>query len=409
MPLPQALTSPTAQETAKNQPIQLFVPTYRIDDCLAQVRECLEVGWTGLGFKTIAFEDVWKAYTGLPHAHFLSSNTVGLHLALHQFKRRYGWQAGDEIITTPLTFISSNHAISYEDLTPVFADIDDSLCLDPIDVARRITPKTKAVLFVGMGGNTGQLPAMVALCQQHGLKLILDAAHMAGTRLNGQHVCPQADATVFSFQAVKNLPTADSGMICFADPQDDADARKLSWLGIDKDTYTRSNSQADAGRYKWLYEVEQIGFKYHGNAIMAGIGLAQLPYLDQDNTVRRQLASHYRQRLLAFESEQRPDQGFIRLIPIAQGCESSTHLFQIRLPSATHRDGLMVHLNQQHIYPGVHYRDNTDYAVYAFGKGHCPQAQLASQQLISLPLHLRLSVADVDRVCDAIIGYVSGF
>src|SRR3712207_4745613 len=82
------------------RPLQLFVPTFRIDECLAEIRECFEKGWTGLGFKTTQFEDAWKAYTGLPHAHFLNSATSGLHLAVRLLKERYGWQEGDEIIST---------------------------------------------------------------------------------------------------------------------------------------------------------------------------------------------------------------------------------------------------------------------------------------------------------------------
>ena len=86
-------------------PIQLFVPTFRVDECLAEIRECLEKGWTGLGYKTATFEAAWKDYTQLPHAHFLNSATAGLHLAVRLFKERYGWQDGDEIIGTPLTFV----------------------------------------------------------------------------------------------------------------------------------------------------------------------------------------------------------------------------------------------------------------------------------------------------------------
>src|SRR5215813_2297289 len=216
-------------------PIQLFVPTFRVEETLAEIRECLEKGWTGLGFKTVAFEDAWKRYTGLPHAHFLNSATAGLHLALRLLKERYGWQAGDEIISTPLTFVSTNHALLYEGLRPVFADVDEYLCLDPISVATRITPRTRAVLFVGVGGNTGQLDGIVRLCRERGLRLILDAAHMAGTRWHGRHVGAEADVAVFSFQAVKNLPTADAGMICLTDEELDAEARKWTWLGIDKD------------------------------------------------------------------------------------------------------------------------------------------------------------------------------
>jgi len=179
------------------EPIQLFVPTFRVEECLAEIRECLEKGWTGLGFKTVQFEEAWKHYTGLPHAHFVNSATAGLHLAVRLLKEQGQWQAGDEIITTALTFVSSNHVILYEKLKPVFADIDEYLCLDPASVMDRITPRTRAVLFVGLGGNTGRYEDILRLCRERGLKVILDASHMTGTRLHGRHVGHDADAAVF--------------------------------------------------------------------------------------------------------------------------------------------------------------------------------------------------------------------
>jgi dTDP-4-amino-4,6-dideoxygalactose transaminase len=144
--------------------LNLFVPKFRNDEIIEHIRECLDKGWTGLGFKTIDIETKWKEYTGLPHAHFINSNTSGLHLAIKILKDSNKWSDGDEIITTPMTFVSTNHAINYENLTPVFADVDDYLCLDPKSVERLITKKTKAVIFVGIGGNTGQLNEIIDLC-----------------------------------------------------------------------------------------------------------------------------------------------------------------------------------------------------------------------------------------------------
>ncbi|MFM0692236.1 DegT/DnrJ/EryC1/StrS family aminotransferase [Paraburkholderia graminis] len=373
--------------------IQLFVPNFRIQECLDEIKECLEKGWTGLGFKTNQFEEAWKAYTGLPHAHFLSSNTVGLHLAFELLKTKHKWADGDEIITTPLTFVSSNHAILYSQLSPVFADVDDSLCLDPESVEARITDRTRAVIYVGVGGNVGQYERVLKLCRDRGLVLVLDAAHMSGTRLHGKHVGHDADVTVFSFQAVKNLPTADSGMICFRDAEDDARARKMSWLGINKDTYARTASQ---GAYKWMYDVEEVGFKYHGNSIMAAIGLVQLKYLDNDNSYRRQLANWYEELL--------GGQANVRLVPITKGCESSRHLFQIRVKN---RDELMLALNEHEVYPGVHYRDNTEYRMYAHGKGQCPKSHQASNEILSLPMHMGVSRKDVELIAGLVTRYAA--
>ncbi len=370
------------------KPIQLFVPHFRIEECLSEIRECLERGWTGLGYKTVEFEAAWKAYTGLPYTHFINSATAGLHLAVALLKQRDGWSDGDEIITTPLTFVSTNHAILYENLQPVFGDVDEYLCLDPESVKTCITPKTRAVMFVGLGGNTGRYAEIVNLCREHGLRLILDAAHMTGTRWHGQHVGGEADVSVFSFQAVKNLPTADSGMICFADGELDEAVRQWTWLGINKDTYTRTISE---GAYKWHYDVKHVGFKYHGNSIMAALGLVSIKYVDSDNAYRRQLSTWYDKYLVNEPS--------IQCVPMAPDCEPSRHLYQIMVDQ---RDEVMLALNGQQIYPGVHYRDNTMYDMYKYAAGTCPRSRRASDTLISLPMHLSLSEQDVRRISQAL-------
>ena len=374
-------------------PIHLFVPTFRVEETLAEIRECLEKGWTGLGFKTVQFEEAWRSYTKLPHAHFLNSATAGLHLALRLLKEQGGWQEGEEIISTPFTFVSTNHAILYEKFRPVFADVDEFLCLDPTSVKEKISAKTRAVMFVGMGGNTGRLDEIARLCRERGLKLILDASHMAGTCWHGNHVGGEADVSVFSFQAVKNLPTGDSGMICFNDAELDQDVRKWTWLGIDKDTFSRTFSR---GMYKWYYEAVHEGFKYHGNSVMAAMALVSLKYLDQDNAFRRQIAEWYDERLRV-EPKVQP----VRVTP---GCLPSRHLYQIFVEN---RDEVMVALNEENIYPGVHYRDNTLYKMYAYARGTCPRSMEASDQVISLPNHLRLTHQDVQHICDALIEIVN--
>src|SRR3989338_6844252 len=173
-----------SEEKDTIKPVRLFVPTFDTEACLNEIKECLDIGWAGLGFKTVQFEKAWCSYSGLPHAHFLNSNTVGLHLAIKIFREVFGWNNGDEVISTPLTFVSTNHAILYEGLSPVFADVDESLCLDPKSIAERIGPRTRAVMYVGFGGSAGQLDTVSQFCRAHGLKLIVDAAHMCGTRLN---------------------------------------------------------------------------------------------------------------------------------------------------------------------------------------------------------------------------------
>ena len=367
-----------------NKSIQMFTPKFEIEECLKELRICLEKGWTGMGFKTLEFEEAWKNFTSLPNAHFLASNTAGLHMAIEVFKEKSHWNSQAEIITTPLTFISTNHVILYAGLKAVFADVDDYLCLDPISVESKITKNTKAIMFVGMGGNCGQYEKILELCIKYNLKLILDAAHMAGTRYKGVHIGHEADVTIFSFQAVKNLPTADSGMICFKDKENDDLARKLSWLGINKDTFARTSAK---GNYKWDYDVENIGFKYHGNSIMASLGLVQLKYLDRDNAYRRQIARWYRELLKKVEE--------ITFIETVNYCESAQHLIQILVPE---RNELLEFLYENNIFPGVHYKDNTQYKMFNYAKGMCDNAAKYSDQLLSLPIHLNLTYEDIIKV-----------
>lgn len=379
------------------KPISVFTPKFRKKEILSQIEECLDKGWTGLGYKTVEFEEKWKQYTYFDNAHFLNSNTVGLHLAIRILKIANQWKDGDEIITTPLTFVSSNHAILYENLTPVFADVDNQLCLDPEDVESKITRKTKAVLFVGIGGNIGQYKAIKKLCDKHNLKLIFDAAHCAGTKVDrifhGAAIAKvqvgwDADVSIFSFQAVKNLPTADSGMICFQNKDYDQLARKMSWLGIDKDTFSRRDTK---GTYKWDYDVPTLGYKYHGNSIIASMGLVGLKYLDEDNTRRREIVKIYTEAL-----KNTPG---IKIIEHNPECESSRHLYQVRI---INRDQVIEYLNTQDIHPGVHYKDNTQYELYKEGYGSCPNAHKISKELITLPIHLNLTNDDIFRVTNTL-------
>lgn len=305
--------------------------------------------------------------------------------------------ADAEIISTPLTFISTNHAIAKNGLKAVFADVDDTLCLAPKSVEAHITENTKGVIFVGFGGSTGQFKEIVKICKERNLKLILDAAHMAGTRYKNGN-CPgtygDADITVYSFQAVKNLPTGDSGIICTDNEELDQIFRKKAWLGINKDTYMRTVNQE--GTYKWKYDVEYVGDKYNGNAIMAGIALAQLPHLDRDNAYRRTLAQWYTEIFEVY-----PEQ--IGLISIPDDCISSRHLFQIMVQD---RDGLMMYLNSNGVYPGVHYVANTDYRMYDYAKGTCTEADFASEHIISLPMHMGVSFEDVQYIAGLVVKYV---
>lgn len=373
--------------------IQVLKPKFRVEECLESVRECLEKGWTGMGFKTAEFEEEWKKYTGHKYAYYINSNTAGLHLAVKILKMQNNWKDNDEIISTPITFVSSNHAMLYENMNVTFADVDEYLCLDPEDVEKKINNRTRAIMYVGYGGRVGQLKKIIELCKKHNLKLILDAAHMSGTRVNG--VTPGTwdgvDVTVYSFQAVKNLPTGDSGMICFKNEEEDKLARQLAWLGINKDTYARSNK----GTYAWKYDVDYIGYKYNGNAIMAAIGLTQLKYLDEDNARRRDIAAMYTE---GFKNNSK-----IKIVPANYADECSYHIYELIVPD---REALLEFLSENEINCGVHYRDNTEYSMYTYAKGSCPKAHEVSEHIITMPLHMWLTDEEVKTIIEKVNEFV---
>jgi len=364
--------------------IALFTPAFDVEACLDEIRVCLEKGWTGIGFKTLDIEREFGAYIDQPYCHFVNSNTSGIHLIFTLLKMTRNWADGDEVISSATTFVSANHSILHAGLTPVFADIDQTLCTPVAQIERQITPRTRAVLFVPIGGNAAELEQIQALCKARGLVLVLDAAHAAGSRLHGVSLSSYADYSIYSFQAVKNLPTGDSGLITLATAEENELVRHLSWCGINKDTYARSQDG-----YKWLYSVDEVGYKYNGNSIMASIALVQLKLLDAGNARRRALAALYQSQLAGLAQ--------VQYIAHANEAESSRHLIQLIVQD---RNGLIEYLEQQGIGSGVHYRSNSKYPMYAHNR--TPVSDTLDEQIISLPCHLKLSDDDVAYVCSHI-------
>jgi len=371
--------------------VRLFTPTFDIDNCLAEIRQCLEIGWTGAGFKTDEFESAWGVETQLQNSLFLSSNSSGLLIALEALKIYNNWNHGDEVITTALTFVSTNHAILQSGLTPVFCDVDESMNLDPAKVRAAITNRTRAIMFVGIGGNAANYNEIRSLCLEFNLALVLDAAHMAGTRNNFGYIGRESDFAVYSFQAVKNLPTADSGMLNTGNSELASIARKLSWLGISTSTYQRNTA---SGSYKWEYDVDHVGYKANGNSIMAAIGLTQLKKLESDNQFRREISFEYNEALKELPEIKIVDHDESEFI-------SSRHLYQIRIITKERSD-VVNSLNNLGIDVGVHYRLNTMYKPYRNFPANLPKAIDYESQLLSLPLHLRLTPGDISRVVTAI-------
>lgn len=349
--------------------IPLFKPSYDKRE-LNALREPFKTGWIGLGPKTKQFEDEFAKYVGSKYAVALNSATSALHLALSLFNIK-----GREVITTPMTFVSTNHAILYEGGIPVFCDIEpDTLNIDPNKIEALITKKTAGIVCVDYGGHPCDLDKIKKIAKKHKLFVLEDAAHSCGAKYKGKTVGSIADITSFSFHAVKNLATGDGGMLTFNNSDWDNVLRKRRWLGINKSTFDRNITKEG---YHWYYEVEELGFKYHMNDINASLGLVQLEKLDENNKKRREIAKKYND---AF--------GGINWIetPVAKKyAYSATHNYAIKVDKSI-RNKLVAHLLSKGISAGVHYIPNHLYKMYKKYYKKLPIAEEVWKKVVLLPM-----------------------
>lgn len=360
--------------------IQVFKPYIR-EEAIEAVCNVLRSGWIGCGGVSKQFEQDFQAYLQTDNKCVsVMSATDALEIAL----QLNDLSPLDEVITTPITFISTNHAILYVGATPVFADVDPTTgCIDPKDIERKITAKTKVIMVVHLSGSSADMESIEAIAEKHNLKIIEDCAHAAGGlyhngKNKGKKIGSSKNICCFSFQAVKNLPMGDGGMLTLPNEELASKAFKLRWLGIDKDTYSRS---AKTGEYVWKYDVPFVGIKSNVNDILCAIGLEQLKYLDQDNNHRRTIAKMYQDHFLNHPN--------IKLPSIDLDL-SSCHFYPIFVDR---RDELMTHMRNSNIYCGMHYQRNDKYSNYV--QQDLPNAEFFANNEITLPLHLLLTEQDV--------------
>ncbi len=371
--------------TAVTRSIPVFRPFHGEEEIEA-VAEVLRSGWWGQGPKTAEFERRFAEFVGAPFAVAVNSATSALHLAL-----LVAGVEGGEVITSSLTFVSTNHAILYNNATPVFADVEaDTLNLDPDDIERKITPRTRAILPVHYGGHPADMERINAIAAEHHLIVVEDAAHAAGSLYKGQPVGSLSPLTCFSFHPVKNLATGDGGMITLGNAEWDARLRRLRWVGINKDTWVRSQGK-DASQYSWEYDVEEIGFKCHSNDINSAIALVQLARLPQTNARRREICDLYNEGLRDLEWLQLPVE--------RDDVFSARHNYVVR---CDRRDDLAAWLREHGVATGMHYIPNHLHKMYRPYATPLPVVEREWVRLLTLPLFPALTDEDVAYIIDVI-------
>ena len=357
---------------------------------LAALREVLASGWITTGPKNQALEAAFCQLTGNRHAIAVSSATGGMHVTLMAL----GIGPGDEVITPSQTWVSTLNMICLLGATPVMIDVDnDNLMITPDAVAAAITSRTKAIIPVHYAGAPADIDAIRAVGERHGIPVIEDAAHAAGTHYKGRHVGWQGTA-IFSFHAIKNMTCAEGGLIVTDDDELASRIRSLKFHGLGVDAYDRQTH----GRAPQA-EVITPGFKYNLADINAALALVQLEKLSHANQRRTEIAQRYLRELA--------DTPFKPLSVPTWDHQHAWHLFIIRVDEAAcgiSRDALMEKLKAMGIGTGLHFRAAHTQKYYRerFPEVSLPNTEWNSARICSLPLFPDMTDDDVTRVISAL-------
>ena len=331
-----------------------------------------------LGPDVVQFEKDFATFCGAQHALGFNSGTSALHVAMLLL----GVGPGDEVITTPYTFIATSWAISYCGAKPVYADIDDATFnLDPQQLERSITPRTKAILPVHLYGQPFDADAIAAICRKHNLPLIEDACQAHGAKYKGKMAGTLGDISCFSFYPAKNLGACgEGGALVTNNPAFAARARSLREHGSTV-----------------RYHHDEVGFNYRLEGIQGAVLGVKLKHLDKWTQERRRVASRYAELLAETP---------LKLPVVTAGNESAWHLYTVRHPR---RDELKKFLDENGIGNAVHYpmplHLQKAYAHLGHQPGDFPVAEKASREVLSLPMFPELTDAQIQRVADAVKGF----
>ena len=362
------------------------------DGDVQTVVEVLRSDWITTGPKVAEFEEAFAEYVGARFGVSFSSGTAALHAAA--FAAELG--PGDEVITTPMTFCATANSLLYQGARPVFADIyRDTLNLDPEEVGRRITPRTRAILPVDYAGHPADLEPIVELAYRYGLVVIEDACHALGAEYRGKRVGGIGHMTVFSFHPVKHITTGEGGMVTTNDSKLARRLRLFRNHGINGDARQRE------AYGHWYYEMVELGYNYRLTDIGCALGLSQLGRIEGNLTRRRDIAAHYNRAFCELTG--------VTLPVVREEVRPAWHLYTIRIRAdrlGADRDEIFKALRAENIGVNVHYIPVHLHPYYrqrfGYHGGEYPVSETAYQTLISLPMFHGMSDGDVSSVITAV-------
>jgi dTDP-4-amino-4,6-dideoxygalactose transaminase len=381
---------------ARQKPQQNEVPFHRAfvgEEEIRAVSDVIRSGWITMGPKTLEFERQFASYAGARHAVAVCSGTAALHLALEAA----GVKAGDEVLVPTTTFTSTGEVVAYLGARPVLTDVDAiTMNMDPADAARRITPRTRAMIPVHVAGQPCDMDELHDLARKHKLHVVEDAAHALPANYKSARVGSLSELTAFSFYATKTLTTGEGGMIVTGNDERAARMRTMRLHGIAGDAWKRYGKNSS-----WDYRVVEAGHKYNLTDMQSALGLVQLSKCDAMNEARARIAAHYTQAFRGVSALESP--------ALKPDRTTSWHLYILRLRLEQLRIdrndfvnelkrrgvGSSVHFIPLHLHP--YYQ-----RAYGYRQGDFPVAESQFTRCLSLPIYPGMSESDVGQVIEAV-------
>jgi perosamine synthetase len=360
--------------------INLYRPYSNYEEIEA-VTEVLESGWWKQGPKCRELEKRFCEFTGAKNAITVANATLGLDLIFKAYDIK-----DCDVIVPAITFISTGIVPRWNNCNVIFADVrSDNLTISYEDTLKKLTPNTKVVIIQHQSGHAADIAAFDEL-KKKGILIIEDAAHGAGSYYKGLHV-GIFNPAIFSFNVVKQIATGEGGIVTFPTKSKAVRAEHLRDAGIEENTWERENK-----KYKWDYVINELGYKYPYNDILASIALVQLKRLKSTNATRLMLVNRYLQNLA--------DVNEVQLPYVSSDVIHSWHQFIIRVDE-NKRNKLIDFMIENEVDAGVHYKP-INYYEKLWSHGDTPTSDLEWQRMVTLPLHPNLTLQDIDRVCNVI-------
>lgn len=353
---------------------------------LQAVRAVFKTGWLGMGSVVQDFEEKLRQFLNAKYVIAVNSGTSALHLALASV----GITSGDEVILPSFTFVATTQAISMCGATPVFCDIiEETLNIDPIEIEKRITARTKAIIPVHFRGTPCDMDRILYLAKKYNIAVVEDAAHAFGSTYKNKIIGSLNDITCFSFDPIKNITCGEGGAICLSDKKLYERIVMKRMLGIDKDAWSRyKHTRA------WHYDVYELGFRYHMSNINAAIGIVQLDKYQKMIEHKKTIARRY-------------DRAFAKiptLITIKTDYDN-TALFMYCIRITKNREKFIDFLKERGIPTGIHYLPSHRFSLYNNPVYKLPVTEKIARQIITLPLYHDLTAKNVHHIIKGIKEY----